>query len=173
MASPQSISTLKPLEELAADPWDWTIEEVITAFCSPTGILKSLRPEPISFAKCLRDNYINGAALLTHVDNITLRNELGVNALGLRAIIEHASSRLRAGSQQWRDYKQIESVTFHSSVYDLIPNQDNISRYATLYHTTPLRYATPIIPALNRDLYINPLMYSDSKNKTIFKDKNI
>ena len=152
MASPQNTSTIRPLKGLAADPWDWTIEEVVTAFCNPTGIFKSLRLESISFAKCLRDNYINGAALLTHVDNITLRNELGVNALGLRAIIEHAISRLRAGSQQWRDYKQIESVTSHSSGYDLIPNQDHVSRYATTYHTMPLRYATPIMPALNRDL---------------------
>ncbi|KAL9111954.1 MAG: hypothetical protein Q9187_007846 [Circinaria calcarea] len=146
MASPLDPPTPRSLGGLAVDPWDWTVEDVVTALCDPTGMLKSVRPEPTSFAKCLRENQIDGAVLLTGVNSVTLRNEFGIGALGSRIAVENAILKLQAGSQQWREHKKIETVVSR------ISNQDHVSGYATPYQTAPLQYTTPMMPALNRYL---------------------
>ena len=152
MASPADPATPGSPHRLAPDPWDWTIDDVVTALCDPSGILQPIRPEPTSFAKSLRDNDVHGAILLTRVDDAVLRNEMGIGSFGQRGTVEDAILDLRTLSPKWQAYKQKEAALSVFSAYKLPSNQGPTSGYGTLYQTAPYQVTTPMLPALNRYL---------------------
>ncbi|KAI4098571.1 MAG: hypothetical protein L6R37_006420 [Teloschistes peruensis] len=89
------------------DPWDWTIDRVVAALCNDhVGYRAICKPEDglpdaAWLEQKIREHCISGRSLLTAIDYQTLREEIGIPALGPRAIIVQEIRRLRNGSQQW------------------------------------------------------------------------
>ncbi|KAL1968965.1 hypothetical protein VTN77DRAFT_799 [Rasamsonia byssochlamydoides] len=99
------------------DPLDWTVDQVVAFLChnssapwsqsaNPTRL-----PDPIAFEAAIRENMINGEVLLTDVDKETLREELGLKALGPRSTVLAAIRYLRNLSVKYqRAYSAQTSV---------------------------------------------------------------
>lgn len=93
------------------DPWDWTVDQVVfilTDHDSPllgSNAQLSL-PDASSFARVLRENDVNGLALLTEVTTYCLRDELGIKSLAHRAAISHLIRQLQAMSIKFQEQTQ-------------------------------------------------------------------
>ncbi|KAI9818442.1 MAG: hypothetical protein M1827_000501 [Pycnora praestabilis] len=97
--------------EISQDPLDWSVDQVMFALCDPTSkwfpvSAGSIRPEPTTFKRVLRDNDVNGHVLLTTVDNSALRDDLGLRSLGQRGIAMQAIQRIRSRSPKYLEYIQ-------------------------------------------------------------------
>ena len=93
------------------DPFDWTVDEVAASLCdirtSWTNSTAAPRlPEPKTFEQALRDHEIDGTALLLHLNDASLREDLGIKSLGHRATLMCAVRKLRAHSQKYHEYIQ-------------------------------------------------------------------
>ena len=77
--------------EPGGDPLDWTVDEVVQFLCRnpqtpwSRSSSRAPRPDPITFEATLRENEITGEVLMHDVDKETLREDLGVRALGHRS----------------------------------------------------------------------------------------
>ncbi|RAH64440.1 putative SNF2 family helicase/ATPase [Aspergillus aculeatinus CBS 121060] len=77
--------------EPGGDPLDWTVDEVVQFLChnpdAPWSLSSSVvaRPDPVTFEAALRDNVITGEVLLHDVDIHSLKDDLGLKALGPRS----------------------------------------------------------------------------------------
>lgn len=114
-------STEPPLSS-SDDPWHWTVQDVVTALCSQDGLLRSTGdplslPDPVFLERALRENAISGSALLTGLDQISLRDELGLKPLGHRMTIVHFIRDLRRRSPQYLNYCQTDPAYIHPLVY--------------------------------------------------------
>lgn len=93
------------------DPWYWTVDQVVSAFTdqdSPwlrTEVPLSL-PDARILANIFRENDVNGHALLTEVDTICLRDELGIKSLSHRAAIKDLIQQLQEISMKYRERAQ-------------------------------------------------------------------
>ncbi|PKX96856.1 putative SNF2 family helicase/ATPase [Aspergillus novofumigatus IBT 16806] len=78
------------MESDDGDPLDWTVDEVVAFLCyNPEtpwsqSASQAPRPNPVQFEAALRENLITGEVLLHDVDKETLREELGLKAIGHR-----------------------------------------------------------------------------------------
>ncbi len=102
------------------DPWDWTIDEVVHAFCSSRALWNEERPhsrlpEPIAFEHLLRDNMINGSTLLTDVDASVLKDDFAIRALGERSAIMYAIQKLRVHSPRYMTHSS--SINPHQAQF--------------------------------------------------------
>ncbi|OCK84801.1 hypothetical protein K432DRAFT_288219 [Lepidopterella palustris CBS 459.81] len=72
------------------DPWDWTIDDVVNRLCNSLSIYQEAGwpnpslPDPTSFELQLREHVIDGATLLTGVNQQFLKEDLQIKALGRR-----------------------------------------------------------------------------------------
>lgn len=93
------------------DPWDWTVDQVVFALTdhdSPllrTNAPLSL-PDANILAKVLRENDVTGLALLTEVNTLCIRDELGIKSLGHRAAINHLIRQLQDMSSKFQEQAQ-------------------------------------------------------------------
>ena len=106
------------------DPWDWTIDEVVTALCSPDGELRTLEPdcypEPIALAQAVRENHLRGKGLIRHdVDRAFLRDYLGIKAAGWQNAVLDTITQLRTRSPKFRDTVQTEASSFAVPSYSV------------------------------------------------------
>ena len=98
--------------KLVDDPYDWTVEQVVHALCVEPALwyrgasLPVLPPVEI-VERALRENDITGLALLTYVDDVTLRQDLQIRSPGHRAYIWAAIRALRHRSQRYNDELQL------------------------------------------------------------------
>ena len=104
------------------DPWFWTTEDVIAALCRDDGPLRSSGsqrsfPEPQSLAEALEENAISGPSLLTDLDHISLRDDLGIKRLGHRTSILHCIQGLRHRSSRYLDHVQTNQTPVFSPVH--------------------------------------------------------
>lgn len=93
------------------DPWFWTTKEVIAALCLDDGPLRTSGsqrsfPSPQFLEKTLEENAISGPSLLTDLNNVSLRDDLGIKMLGHRTSILHFIQDLRRQSSQYVDHVQ-------------------------------------------------------------------
>ncbi|RAL10023.1 putative SNF2 family helicase/ATPase [Aspergillus homomorphus CBS 101889] len=79
----------------SGDPLDWTVDEVVQFLChnpdAPWSLSSSkvARPDPVTFEAALRENVITGEVLLHDVDIHTLKDDLGLKALGPRSSMQN------------------------------------------------------------------------------------
>ena len=91
------------------DPWFWTTKEVIAALCLDGGPLRTSGsqrsfPDPQFLARILEENAISGPSLLTDLNNVSLRDDLGIKTLGHRTSILHYIQDLRRQSSKYLDH---------------------------------------------------------------------
>lgn len=96
------------------DPWFWTTKEVIAALCLDDGPLRTSGsqrsfPDPQFLARTLEENAISGPSLLTDLNNVSLRDDLGIKALGHRTSILHYIQDLRRQSSKYLDHVRKDS----------------------------------------------------------------
>jgi hypothetical protein len=90
------------------DPLDWTVDQVVAFLCrNPlTPWSQSAnpppRPYPNAFETALTENLINGEMLLNHVNDVFLRKDLGLKALGHRGTVLDAIHYLQQRSVKYR-----------------------------------------------------------------------
>ena len=93
------------------DPWYWTVDQVVSAFTdqdSPwLGADAPLSlPDTDILARILRENDVNGHALLTEVSTVCLRDELGIKSLSQRAAINELIQQLQDTSSKYQQRAQ-------------------------------------------------------------------
>ncbi|KAI4180743.1 MAG: hypothetical protein LQ346_006923 [Caloplaca aetnensis] len=93
----------------SADPWDWTVDEVTAALCHPASPFRSrtnpqVLPNATFLEGKLREHCIDGCSLLTDINNTSLKEDLGISALGQRGHIQREVQRLRWDSPRYLDY---------------------------------------------------------------------
>ena len=91
------------------DPWDWSQDQVIEAFCRNRELLPlptstSTLPDPITFEALLREHEINGSTLLTDITQEVLKTDLQVKPIGQRSAVTHAIQELRKRSQKYAQH---------------------------------------------------------------------
>lgn len=92
----------------AQDPWDWTVEQVVSALTDHHSQLRRNNaqlslPDASLLAQVLRENDVTGLALLTEVTTHCLRDELGIKSLGHRAAINHLIRQLQDISSKFQE----------------------------------------------------------------------
>ena len=107
--------------ELAnSDPFNWNVDQVVRALCHQEGEVFSLDeslllPEPEKLETILRENEMNGRALLSIKDQSEIRDDLGIRAFGHRVNLMHLIERLQHLSTRYR--QQIErQIIFKNSL---------------------------------------------------------
>lgn len=88
------------------DPIDWDVEKIVTFLCNPqeapwSDSATSSRPNLPALEAALRENEINGEALLHDVNNAVLKDDMGIKALGHRSSVLRAIAWLRARSPKY------------------------------------------------------------------------
>lgn len=130
------------------DPWFWTTKEVIAALCLDGGPLRTSGsqrsfPSPQLLARTLEENAISGPSLLTDLNNVSLRDDLGIKALGHRTSILHYVQDLRRQSSKYLDHvrKNSEPIFSPADIAAL-----DLSPYIS---PTPLSFAHRLAVARN------------------------
>ena len=93
----------------AEDPWDWNVDQVVLALTDNNSpLLKNNSPLSLPdlalLANILRDNDVNGLALLTEVTGQSLRDEFGIKSMSHRASINHLVRLLQDQSKKHREH---------------------------------------------------------------------
>lgn len=93
----------------AEDPWDWNVDQVVLALTDNNSpLLKNNSPLSLPdlalLANILRDNDVNGLALLTEVTGQSLRDEFGIKSMSHRASINHLVRLLQDQSKKYREH---------------------------------------------------------------------
>ncbi|GCB24662.1 protein CHROMATIN REMODELING 20 [Aspergillus awamori] len=125
--------------EPGGDPLDWTVDEVVQFLCRnpqtpwSRSSSRAPRPDPITFEATLRENEITGEVLMHDVDKETLREDLGVRALGHRSSILMAIRYIQRKSLKFQESRNLGTLS-----------EDHID------------YANPVAPRLDSPVYHPP-----------------
>lgn len=125
-----------PASSLPEDPWDWNTDQVVTALCDPTATFRATNnaralPDATFLEQKLREHFIEGPGLLSDLELATLRDELGIKAVGHRGHIVREIRRLRRTSQQYVDQiRQDDTSNSHAGRPSIFG---------------PTRYTTPLL----------------------------
>ncbi|KAI9837386.1 MAG: hypothetical protein M1837_002995 [Sclerophora amabilis] len=101
------------------DPFEWSVEQVIEALCKRSASWlnassKPISPDPGFLETAIRENDLDGLTLLTSIDNMILRDDLGIKSIGHRASVMQAIHRLRALSSKYACH--VQETTGYGSV---------------------------------------------------------
>ena len=93
------------------DAWTWSVDEVISYICNPNNsvvvaVKPQNRPDLVALERALRENDIDGAALLVEVNPDTMRSYLGIKSLGHCATIKRIISALQVSSAGYLEHVQ-------------------------------------------------------------------
>ncbi|KAL9028809.1 MAG: hypothetical protein Q9196_002880 [Gyalolechia fulgens] len=91
------------------DPWDWTVDQVVAAFCDKTFPFRAANnseahPDATLLEQKLREHCIEGGGLLTEINHASLKEEFGILVLGQRGRILREIHRLRRHSHKYLEY---------------------------------------------------------------------
>ncbi|PYH98962.1 SNF2 family helicase/ATPase [Aspergillus ellipticus CBS 707.79] len=135
------------------DPLDWTVDEVVQFLClnpqTPWTLSSSRapRPDPVTFEAAIRDNLVTGEVLLHDVDKETLRDDLGLRALGHRSCILMAIRYLQRNSPKFqgsRTHLGAHLEDHSSPSWSSLATSSNYPRLSSpAYHAPLLQNATP------------------------------
>ncbi|RAH44738.1 putative SNF2 family helicase/ATPase [Aspergillus brunneoviolaceus CBS 621.78] len=145
--------------EPGGDPLDWTVDEVVQFLChnpdAPWSLSSSVvaRPDPVTFEAALRDNVITGEVLLHDVDIHSLKDDLGLKALGPRSSMHSAVRYLQRKSSKYLQSTTLSTTPFRNHVpdYTRSPTRSAFASPATLSHTQ-----VSCIETLQRDVLQTP-----------------
>ncbi|KAJ5381275.1 uncharacterized protein N7496_003703 [Penicillium cataractarum] len=98
------------MDAQSPDPVDWGVDAMVNFLCNPqeapwANSATSSRPNLTALETALRDNQINGEALLHDVDREALRDDLGIKPLGHRSSVLRAIDWLRVRSPKYQTSK--------------------------------------------------------------------
>ncbi|KAL8656470.1 MAG: hypothetical protein Q9226_002659 [Calogaya cf. arnoldii] len=129
-----------PASAAPEDPWDWNIDQVVTALCDPNATFRATNPtralpDATFLEQKLREHFIDGNNLLLDLEHTSLRDDMGITAVGHRGDILREVRRLRHLSRQY-----IEQI-----------GQDGTSAgRASAFG--PSRYSTPLQPTFPQSI---------------------
>ena len=105
------------------DPWDWDVDQVVEALChrrspllGPDDFRKEY-PDSDELERIIRSNSVGGLALLTDLNNATMREDLEIKQFGHRCSITHLVRLLRRHSSKWLAHHQAETADNYLSGY--------------------------------------------------------
>jgi hypothetical protein len=138
----------------AVDPLDWTVDQVVDFLCHSPSVTWSQSanpvrlPDPAAFADTLRENMVNGEVLLMDVEKETLREDLGLKALGARSTVLAAIRYLRSLSLKYQRVCSTYASTPHDAQPAYSPRMTPMTvsshmRGSPLPHSHVPRQATP------------------------------
>lgn len=110
------------------DPLDWTVDEVVAFLCHnpetpwSQSASQAPRPNPVQFEAALREHLITGEVLLHDVDKETLRDELGLKAIGHRSSILMAIRYLQRRSQKYQSSRVELASQLDNRRYSVTPS---------------------------------------------------
>ncbi len=103
-----------------SDPWDWSVDRVVTEICTQNRSWRSAYRMPdfdtSSLEQALRRNNVNGCVLLQDVDETVMKEELGLTLLGPRGFFRDAIATLRRLSVQYQAYQPDQPLETYTSV---------------------------------------------------------
>ena len=119
-----------------SDPWDWTVDQVVYALTeTDSPLMDSNRtlclPDLHRLASVLRDQDVNGLALLTLVKDKILRDEWGMKSMSHRASILHLARVLQDQSQKYEK---------HIVASGRVSSLGGSSRFSTPYVMSPQQH---------------------------------
>ena len=126
-----------------SDPWDWSVEDVVNAFCNPESQLRRAHssgsfPDDALLAGKIRDLDVTGLALLKKVDGNCLKNDFGIKSMGHLAILEELIEVLQHESAKYQDRETRRRSSLAPS-----SNTGWASRMATPYSNSPFQGRPP------------------------------
>jgi septum formation topological specificity factor MinE len=102
-----------------SDPWDWSVDRVVTEICTRNRSWRSAYRMPdfdtFSLEQALRRNNVNGCVLLQDVDETVMKEELGLTLLGPRGFFRDAIATLRRLSAQYQAYQPDQPLETRTS----------------------------------------------------------
>ena len=118
------------------DPWDWSVDQVVYALTdADSPLMDSNRtlslPDSSLLATVLREQDVNGLALLTLVKDKILREEWGMKSMSHRASILHLARVLQDQSQKYEN---------HIVASGRVSSLGGSSRFSTPYVVSPQQY---------------------------------
>ena len=118
------------------DPWDWSVDQVVYALTdADSPLMDSNRtlslPDASILATILREQDVNGLALLTLVKDKILREEWGIKSMSQRASILHLARVLQDQSQKYEN---------HIVASGRMSSLGGSSRFSTPYAVSPQQY---------------------------------
>ncbi|MCJ1404505.1 hypothetical protein MMC11_007731 [Xylographa trunciseda] len=147
----------------AQDPWDWTIEDVVTALTSPDGLLRQLNPQfsadPTSLIQFIRDQCIWGSVLLRYVDDAFLEQRMGLAAVGHRVAVLDTVAELQDQSPKFLNFQMKQVSRAVPSSYG---PHSNHGENRSAHQPQSNGFAYPMMPPLRRYL-AEPIRSSDTR----------
>ncbi|KAI4277566.1 MAG: hypothetical protein LQ337_001688 [Flavoplaca oasis] len=103
------------VSSLPEDPWDWTTDQVVIALCDPQATFRATNtgralPDASSLEQKLRDHFIDGPGLLSELEHSTLRDDLGIKAVGHLGYLIREIRRLRRLSPQYIEQLRLDDT---------------------------------------------------------------
>ena len=146
------------------DPWDWSVDQVVYALTdADSPLMDSNRtlslPDANTLATILREQDVNGLALLTLVKDKVLRVEWGIKSMSQRASILHLARVLQDQSQKYEN---------HIVASGRVSSLGGSSRFSTPYAVSPQQY---IPGATTRGLLKAPLEFGGVLQTTARTDE--
>ena len=144
------------------DPWDWTVEDVVTALTSSEGLLRQINPHYSSdstrLVNFIRDQKIWGSVLLRRVDDGFLEQKMGLAAVGDRVAVLDTVAELQDQSPKFSNYQMKQASRTVPSSYG---PSSNFGDSRSAYQQQINHFGHPMMPPLRRYL-AEPLRSSDT-----------
>ena len=138
---------------MSQDPWDWTVEDVVTALTSPDGVLRQLNPQyssdPTSLIQFIRARDLWGSILLRKVNEAYLEQNMGFITEGSQLAVLDAVEELQDQSQKYQDFQMKQASRAIPSNNGPISNFGE-NRITHQLHSSSFAY--PMNPPLRRYL---------------------
>ena len=109
------------MSSVESDPWTWGVDEVVAHVCDVrnpeiAAVRPQSRPNMQALEQALRENDIDGPALLVEVTTDTMKSHLGIKSLGHCATINRVIKALQLKSPAYIGVRQQEAMIESSSM---------------------------------------------------------
>ncbi|KAI1928279.1 hypothetical protein LOZ65_002055 [Ophidiomyces ophidiicola] len=134
--------------EETKDPFDWSIDEVISYLCHASfdswahSRAPPPRPKPDVLQKALWENDVTGYVLLTEINKQTLIEDFGLKSLGQRTTILQAVQYLQGISQKYRDHAM--------TMVEIKPDPESLYSPSKGHSQSPVACVMPILKPASR-----------------------
>ena len=134
------MSSVEDASEKLSDPWEWSVDEVVTYLCNPQSILRQAtstvnQPWPTDLEAKIREHEVTGLALLREVDDKFIIQDWDIASAGQRATIN--------------------TVVDYLQEYSAI-NQRNLARKESSAANRSFMYGTPSATARHSTFFQYP-----------------
>ncbi|KAF9631225.1 hypothetical protein BFW01_g2087 [Lasiodiplodia theobromae] len=118
----------------ASDPLDWSVEDVVDALCKSRdwwiqGRPNAPMPDPASLEEHLREEEVNGFALLTYfTSEQKLKDGLGIKTIGRVSAVSWAIDKLREQSPKYADHLATQTAISAPSMVQSVAGSSTYGR---------------------------------------------